>query len=570
MYKDIYSWVEEVKHLEPSKILELKRTAFNNKLSDVQAILSSGLCSRQEICKAIKDIYNLDTFYGDINSLRPIKEISLSKMLDSGYMIASSPDEPGVILVLLTDPTVKLVIQNELKNAGIQGKIKNRFILADDIESWKKKNQTEVNNTKLNAIASNINTGGAKTDDSKYKADEEEINDETIVGLVNKIIFEAANEEASDIHIEPLEENIIIRFRIDGILKIHSTIEDKRIHPQIINRIKIMAKMDTNNFLTPQSGKINMEILGKEVDMRISTLPSIYGEKVTIRILVSQNVTIRSLEELGVNAEMCDQIRYLADHPYGIIIISGPTGSGKTSSLASILTEISDVGQNIVTIEDPVEYKIKGATQVNVNEATGLTFANVLREILRQDPDIIMIGEVRDIETAKIAVTASNTGHLVFSTLHTNSAVSVIGRLIDMGVDNYMIADSLIGVINQRLVKVLCNKCKREHVINDEDVRKYKLPKRMLGKAVFEPCGCSDCNKGYTGRTIVPEILTVNNKIKEAVHNKESSQVIEQLALENGMTKQIDYAYELVLNGKTSLHEVYRLFGGVADEKNNN
>ena len=568
-YKDLYNWVEKEKGIDQGKIVALKSYAYKQHCSDIQTLLENGICDKNDISRAVKDIYNLDTWKGNPEEWNPIKEIPIGDMVDEGFMIIKNPDDTNDVLLLLTKPTSKLNVVNRLGMLGIQGKINIKFIFYNDIDAWSKKNQTDINNQRLNAAFSNISSTKSALG-SKYEVDAEEMNEESVVGTVNKIINAAIHENASDIHIEPFERSITIRFRIDGNLKLHSVINNKDAHQMIVNRIKVLAEMDTNNINTPQSGKINMEIFGKEVDMRVSTLPSVHGEKITIRILVSQNVDIKTLEELGFNSELSEQVRFLTAHPYGIILITGPTGSGKTSTLASILTEISNPEQNTVTIEDPVEYRIAGTTQVNVNEKVGLTFASVLREILRQDPDIIMIGEIRDTETARIAVNASNTGHLVFSTLHTNSAVSAITRLSDMGIEPYMVSDSLIGIISQRLVKVLCDNCKKPHVINNEDIRKFKLPRRMRDKTVYKSCGCPKCNKGYTGRTIVPEILEIDNNIREAIHNKESSHNIEKLALSNGMLKQLDYAYKLALEGKTSLNEVYKMFGGIEDEENDN
>lgn len=566
MYKDIYHWLEINKKVDSKRLSEIRKYALENRCSDIQAVVDSKVCSREEIIRAVKEIYLLETFEGNTGDLKPVRELSVSGMVDDGYMVSSNPYKPGEVLLLISRPQSKLALMEKVRAAKVTGNISVMFMFNSDFDIWKKSNEMFINDTKMNTVVSNI---GVVNDvkSRKYEADQEEIDSDSVVGIVNKLISAAVDSNASDIHIEPSENKITVRFRIDGVLKVHTTISNVAIHGQIVNRIKILAGMDTNNFQTPQSGKINMSILDKEVDMRISTLPSIYGEKVTIRILVSRNVKIRTLEELGVKPNMAEKLRYLAANPHGIILVSGPTGSGKSSTLASIMTELNSEESCIITIEDPVEYKIDGATQVNVSDATGLTFASVLREVLRQDPDIIMVGEIRDVETAKIAVAASNTGHLVFSTIHTNGAVGTLSRLADMGVEPYMIADSLIGVLSQRLVKVLCDKCRKPHEIDLIDIKKYRLPKSMVGKTVYNPCGCHYCNKGYKGRTIVPELLEMNSNIRAAIHDKKSSQEVESLAERQGMKKQLEYAYELALEGTTSLEEVYRKFGGVQDEE---
>ena len=569
MYRDIYNWMERELHLESSKILMIRKYAYQNACTDIKAVIDNKICTRDQLLKAIKDIYQMDAFDGNITKVKPIREMTISDMVTDGFIVTRNPENAMQILILLTKPQSKLVVIERVKESGAAGDIVVKFIFDSNFEIWKNSNKKDINENKLNAVASSLGNTRSVFDE-KYDADEEELNLDSIVGIVNNVILEAVNENASDIHIEPCEEEIKIRFRVDGILKIHSIIANKAIHPQIVTRIKVLAKMDTNNFKTPQSGKINMIILDKEVDMRISTLPSIYGEKVTIRILVSQNVKIRTLEELGIKEDIAEKLRYLAAHPHGIILISGPTGSGKSSTLASVLTEINSNDSCLVTIEDPVEYKIKDATQVNVSEVTGLTFASVLREVLRQDPDIIMVGEIRDTETAKTAMTASSTGHLVFSTLHTNGAASAIARLSDMGVDHYMISDSLIGVLSQRLIKKLCPNCKKPHVVNKDDVGKYRLPKYMLGKEVYKACGCTKCSGGYDGRTIVPELLEVTESIQMAIHDRVSSKEIERIAIKQGMVKQTTYAYNLVCEGVTSIEEVFRIFGGVSSEEAGN
>lgn len=561
MYRDMFAWAEKELGVEKERIHSLRIYSIQNHCSDIQTLIKNNICTREQMIKAIKREYLLDTYTQSIESIKPIKDIPVYETIDDGYMLIKNPANINETWILITKPTSKMSITEKVKRFGLTGKTRMLFIFDDDIKSWKQLNQTKINNQKLNSVASIISE--TKESEDKYEIDDEETNEESVVGIINKIIIEAVNQEASDIHIEPFEKNIKIRYRINGTLKDDVILDNKSIHKMLVNRVKVMANMDTNNRNTPQSGKINIEMYGKDVDMRISTLPTIYGEKITIRILVSQNVKIRSLEELGFNAEMCNQIRDMSSKPHGIILVSGPTGSGKTSTLASVLNEVTNTEVNTVTIEDPVEYRIPGVNQVNISEAQGLTFASALREILRQDPDIIMVGEIRDVETARIAVTASNTGHLVFSTVHTNNAVSAITRLNDMGVEPYMLADSLIGVISQRLVKKLCPDCRRDYEIDDFDITKYKLPEELRGEKAYRPCGCSKCKNGFIGRIVVPEILVVDKQIREAIHDKAYTSKIEELAKSNGMKSQLQYAYKLMLSGETTAKEIYRVLGGV-------
>ena len=307
-------------------------------------------------------------------------------------------------------------------------------------------------------------------------------------------------------------------------------------------------------------------------DIRVSTMPAIEGEKVVLRILNSQQGSARTLPELGFKQQSEKTLRRMFERPYGIVLVSGPTGSGKSSTLAAILNELNTEDTCMITIEDPVEYRISGATQVNVNPAAGLTFASVLRETLRQDPNIIMVGEIRDKETAEISMQASNTGHLVFSTIHTNSALSAITRLNDMGIDGYLVADNIIGIVSQSLIRKLCPHCKKKHIITEEDVEKYYAPHELVGVEAYQAgSGCDHCNgTGYMGRTVAFEILEMSPAITHAIHDRLSTAEIEKIAEKQHFVKKLDYAYELIREGVTTLHEVSRVIGGINSEKADN
>ena len=326
--------------------------------------------------------------------------------------------------------------------------------------------------------------------------------------------------------------------------------------------------MDVNNSRTPQSGKIRYSTY----DIRVSTMPAVGGEKVVLRILNSQQGSARTLPQLGFKPASEKILRRMFNRPFGIVLVSGPTGSGKSSTLAAILNELNTEDVCMITIEDPVEYRISGATQVNVNPAAGLTFASVLRETLRQDPNIIMVGEVRDKETAEISMQASNTGHLVFSTIHTNSALSAITRLNDMGIDGYLVADNIIGIVSQSLIRKLCPKCRKKHIITEEDVEKYYAPRSMIGvESYVAGDGCEHCNgTGYSGRTVAFEILEMTPAITNAIHSRASTGDIEKIAESQNFVKKLDYAYDLVREGTTTLHEVSRVIGGINSEKADN
>ena len=361
---------------------------------------------------------------------------------------------------------------------------------------------------------------------------------------------------ASDIHIEPLENNLRIRFRLDGELREMMQM-DKNSHSAITTRIKIIGNMDIAEKRTPQDGRVEMTANGHVVDMRLSVLPTVYGEKIVIRLL-DRDATVISKKELGFSQQNLHLFEEIIQNPHGIILVSGPTGSGKTTTLYAMLKELNTIGRNIITIEDPVEYRLNGINQSQVNTKAGYTFATGLRSILRQDPDIIMIGEIRDAETAEIAVRAAITGHLVLSTIHTNDSVSTISRLMDMGIEPYMVSSALVGVIAQRLAKKICPSCK-------ESYHPSAGERRLLGinddrTLLYKGKGCASCgNSGYRGRTAVHEILPMRDQIKEAIDIGKPMGELKKLSLGLGMTTLRESCQKLVLDGVTTVEELLRI-----------
>lgn len=376
-----------------------------------------------------------------------------------------------------------------------------------------------------------------------------------VVRFINTIIGQAIKLRASDIHLEPYEEILRVRFRIDGELQEFMT-PSKAAHSAIVTRLKIMSSMDIAEKRVPQDGRIELVHNGNDVDLRISTLPTVYGEKVVIRIL-NRSQFLTSKYDLGLGKE--DALTYdsLLKHPHGIIIVTGPTGSGKSTTLYSMLNEINTLNRNIITVEDPVEYKMKGINQVQVNVKSGLTFASGLKSILRQDPDVIMIGEIRDAETAQIAVRAAITGHLVLSSMHTNDAASAVSRLVDLGIEPYLVATSLVGVISQRLVRRVCSTCATPYIASPEELEVLKHSDDL---ELYKGIGCPDChNKGYNGRIATYEILTVNKDIRSAIHNGMDVDGLRQLGRENGMHLLGDNCRKLVVKGITTIDEYVKI-----------
>lgn len=383
----------------------------------------------------------------------------------------------------------------------------------------------------------------------------------SIIKFVNQIIWEAFKTRATDIHFEPNEDELRIRYRIDGIL--HQTPmppQLKQYQAAIISRIKVMSGMNISEKRLPQDGRINVRIKGEEIDIRVSTVPTVYGESVSLRLLSRGKVLI-GLEKLGFSKREDDALRELIVKPHGIILVTGPTGAGKSTSLYAFLNTINSVHKRIITIEEPVEYELKGINQIAVRSDIGLTFAVGLRHILRQDPNVIMLGEIRDLETAEIAIRAALTGHLVFSTLHTNDASSAFTRLIDMGIEPFLVASSIEAVLAQRLVRTICPHCKTEQKVDREYLRKLGYPAAELPTAKFwHGAGCDECRgSGYTGRIGIYELLVVNEELRPLILNRSAASTVAQKAVAQGMRTLRHDGWKKVREGVTTVEEVLRV-----------
>ncbi len=379
-----------------------------------------------------------------------------------------------------------------------------------------------------------------------------------IIRLVNSLMFRAVKEKASDIHIEPYEKEVVVRFRIDGILyDVFKTA--KRFHASISSRIKVMADLDIAEKRLPQDGRIKIKIAGKDVDIRLSTVPTSFGERLVMRILDKSSMVIE-LSELGFAGDVLDKINTLTTKKHGIFLVTGPTGSGKSTTLYACLSKIRSVERNIITVEDPVEYQLQGVGQIQVNPKIDLTFASGLRAILRQDPDVIMVGEIRDQETAEIAIDAALTGHFVLSTLHTNDAPGAVTRLLDMGVEPFLVSSSILGVIGQRLMRKICQFCKQPYMPNDSELKELGITKDMLPKyTIFKSKGCEKCsNTGYMGRTVVSELMVVSDEIRALILSGTDSNTIKREAVKEGMITVRQNAVSKVLQGITTIEELFR------------
>ncbi|WP_130807165.1 GspE/PulE family protein [Senegalia massiliensis] len=471
--------------------------------------------------------------------------------LSKKYALIPIKKDRGKLIVAMSDPLNLFAIDDVKIATGldVEPVISIKKDILDSIEQYYGKKSAEK---AIEDLKDQYNIELTSDLDEKLL---NEINNAPVVRLVNSLIKQAISSKASDIHIEPYEDRIRIRFRIDGTLQ-EIMKPTKNTHSAIITRIKIISKMDIAERRVPQDGRVEMHIDSRNIDLRVSSLPTVYGEKIVIRILDRMN-TIMTKKRLGFTKDNLNRFDKLLNYPNGILLVTGPTGSGKTTTLYAALQELNSVGKNIIALEDPVEYRLDGINQVQINTKSGLTFSSGLRSILRQDPDIIMVGEIRDEETARLAIRAAITGHLVISTMHTNDAASTVSRLVDMGIEPYLVASSVIGVIAQRLVRRICDNCKIEYISGkkEEDILSICEPVKL-----YKGTGCNKCyNTGYKGRISIHEILEANKQIRESINNNSSIDNLKEIARNSGMTSLYENNKDLVLKGITSIDELLKV-----------
>ena len=467
------------------------------------------------------------------------------------YELIAIDKKKDYLLVAMSDPLNFFAIDDikMLTKSEIQIAISSREAIIKNIDKFYRKESTEK---MLKEFKESYEVDSIEGLEEKELL---EVATAPIVKLINSIIQQAIDMRSSDIHIEPCDEDIRIRFRIDGDLHEIMRLSITSLSP-IITRIKIMGKMNIAEKRIPQDGRVETKINGNEIDIRISTIPTVYGEKVVLRLLDRSNFMF-SKDELGFTKNNLETFDEILRQPYGMILVTGPTGSGKTTTLYAVLKELNKDDKNIITIEDPVEYKLRGVNQMQINPKAGLTFATGLRSILRQDPDIIMVGEIRDSETAEIAVRAAITGHLVLSTLHTNDSVSSVIRLVDMGVEPYLVSSAIIGVVSQRLVKELCPDCKipYEASYSEKSLLGLDTEQKII---LYKPKGCNKCNNGYKGRRAVHEILTVDECMRQLIDKGASIDELRNAAEKQGMVSLLRNSVDLAIEGLTTTEEVLR------------
>lgn len=521
-----------------------------------QALIDLGYVGEEEVLKALSEQFDLSIIKLSEHSIDPSVIARFPSRFAVRYKLVPFKMTNNTLTIVTSDPLNIHILEEIglLLNCKVEMALSGQIEIEEAIKKYYGPGKETVD-----TIVSNIAEGELKEERDGTHRLESLANEAPVIRLVNLIISEAIKRKASDIHIEPFENGMVVRYRVDGVLY-DTTPPPKHLYSAIISRIKIMAELDIAERRLPQDGRIQLKLGNKEIDLRIATLPTLYGESMVIRILDKEGILF-GLEELGFSKEIFNQYKRLITRPNGIILVTGPTGSGKTTTLYASLNRINSPEKKIITIEDPVEYQLDRINQLPVKPKINLTFANGLRSMLRQDPDIMMVGEIRDLETAEVAVQAALTGHLIFSTLHTNDAPSAITRLLDMGVESYLVASSIIGILAQRLVRLNCPNCKEEYIPEAGLIKETGSdPEETKGLKFWRGRGCVECNQiGYKGRTGIYELLILNDELRELILQKTNASIIRQRAVQLGMSTLRDNGWQKVGVGTTTLEELLRV-----------
>lgn len=531
------------------KALELQK-GTGQKLGNV--LITQGWLTEEQLFHVLEEQYQIP--YLDINNIYIDPKVPklISESLARKHMAIPIKLEKNRLTVAMVDP-LDMIAKDDIR---IITGIELDIVISAQQDIARAINRYYDASERAEKAVEDFRSQSGFTEEDIAEEDADVVNS-PMVRLVNTIITQAVKSKASDIHIEPYEKHLRIRYRIDGELREVMT-PAKSTHSAITTRIKIMGKLNISEKRLPQDGRVETVIEGMPIDMRISILPTVYGEKIVIRLLDRSSLVVTK-DELGFSDHNLELVNKIMKVPEGIILVTGPTGSGKTTTLYTLLKELNRESKNIITVEDPVEYRLEGINQVQVNIKAGLTFANGLRSILRQDPDIVMVGEIRDAETAEIAVRAAITGHIVLSTIHTNDTVSTISRLEDMGIENYLVSSATVGVIAQRLVKKICLKCKTAHQATISELKILGLPADVPFE-LHQGTGCNSCNHtGYSGRTAIHEVLVVDRDIRNMISTGKQADMIKQTAISKGMTTLNETCKTLVKEGITTIDEMMRM-----------
>ncbi|PHJ14278.1 general secretion pathway protein GspE [Fervidobacterium sp. SC_NGM5_G05] len=522
-----------------------------------EVLVQMGYCTWDDIVRALAEQYGIEACIGEVKIDNEFVK-KFPKELIQELKIVPISERDGKLFV---------GISNVYDIPNVKRRLKFRMNKDVDFCLFSPSVFESMYNTVIHGMSSSV--FAEQIGDAIVQQQEEEKTEETekiseedtpVVKLVSNIVSHAIELDASDIHIEPQRKNVVVRYRVDGVLR-RITEYPRNMHSAVVSRIKILSGLDIVERRLPQDGKFFIKKDEEQFDLRVSTMPSVHGEKVVMRILKVSS-SKKKLEDLGYSPYNYERIKKLIEHPYGIILVTGPTGSGKSTTLVAVINSLNSEDVNIVTAEDPVEYTVDGITQCQVNAEIGLTFAKYLRAFLRQDPDIIMVGEIRDKETAQLAVEASLTGHLVLSTLHTNTAAGAIDRLVNMGIEPSLISASLIGVMGQRLVRKVCPYCKVETELPPEYAEKAKKIFPDMKPIQYVGQGCDKCNNtGYKGRTAVAEVLIVNDEIRRLIQKEASTFELDKAARKNGMISMFQDGLYKVLSGETTIAEILSVVG---------
>lgn len=550
--KYLVSW-EKLSLADLQKSKRVQQTTDNETLPHL--LVKLGLCSEHDVADALAKSCQLPivdkTTYPDKS---PLPDSISVRFLNQYHLIGLSTSSEEIVIAV-SDPEDTFIV--DALSLATSKKIVAKIGLTSDINAALEKQYGE-GKSQMDLAVSDLADSEIAEDDLKHLKDL--ASEAPVIKMVNLILQQAVETLASDIHIEPFEQHLTVRLRVDGVLQnidappVSST-------AAVISRIKIMAQLNIAERRLPQDGRIKLQMIGKELDLRVSTIPTLYGESIVIRLLDQKN-TVLDFQTLGFTGKLLQHFMKLLAEPHGIILITGPTGSGKSTSLYAALKQLNTSARKIITVEDPVEYQLEGINQIQVKSQIEFTFAKALRSIVRQDPDVIMIGEMRDLETAKIAVQSALTGHLVLSTLHTNNAASGVTRLLDMGLEEYLLTSTVNGILAQRLVRKLCEHCKYSYNPGSEIINSMRLTRfEILSKiTLYQAQGCKHCgNIGYQGRLAILEFLPMTDEIRKLIMARKEAGIIHQLALEQGMLTMADDGFMKALQGQTTLEEVMRV-----------
>jgi general secretion pathway protein E len=558
------SFIDHLMHagvvsLEDMEIARKQSSRTGKKIQDT--LLEFGLISSKKYAESLSTFLNLPLIdLAEYDQLQAVPDMPVTVKYLRQHKILPLAMEDGRLSIAMAYPMNIVVLENLKKTTGLSVSVQ----VADHAEIERRIEEFYGSgSSSMKMILDDLQEDELEILSSEEDQDVDTLRDMAseapVIKLVNLLFSQAVDQGASDIHIEPFEGDLHIRFRIDGVLHDQES-PPKKLQSAIISRIKILARLNIAEHRLPQDGRIRLRLMGKKIDVRVSTVPTMYGESVVMRLLDQTSMFI-TLEDLGFPADNLDIFKQLILHPHGMILVTGPTGSGKTTTLYAALDKINSPEKKILTLEDPVEYQLKGVNQIQVNTKIGLSFASGLRAFVRQDPDIIMVGEIRDRDTAEISIQSALTGHLVFSTVHTNDAVGAITRLQDMGVENYLIASCLDGVLAQRLVRQICPDCKTPVQADPKALEELEIDVRRTDElTVFKGAGCRKCGKtGYRGRIGIYELAEITERMKNLIVEKASANILKRAARNEGMRTLREDGWAKVRSGVTTIEEVMRV-----------